>query len=784
MKRVFFLNTLGFLLFFQGFSQNFSLSGTVSQFDEPAPGVSVYVPKLERGTYTDSRGLYELQLPEGKYEVVFMYGIEKKITVELTENKTLNVDLTNLSENLSEIFITAYRVDADSPISFSNLENREIEERNLGQDIPVLMNFMPSVVTTSDAGAGIGYTGLRVRGSDGSRINTTINGVPLNDGESQGVFWVNLGDFTSSVENLQLQRGVGTSTNGAGAFGASLNILTPSLHENPELELTNTYGSFNTRKHHLSFDTGLLKDRFSFSGGLGLSKSDGYRNRAWSDFKSYMFQAGYQYGNTFLKALSFGGSQHTYQAYYGVTGEQLEEDRRFNPAGMYIDKEGNEQFYDNQTDNYKQDHLQLLWNQRYSSKWSSNFTLHYTYGRGYYESYHQDADFDEYGLSDVDPAGPSDLINQKWLDNHFMGTVLDVTYATDRLKTVIGGGGNRYWGDHYGEVIWAEAMPDRKDFDHYYDNKADKRDYSLYLKTTWQLSEEFSFFGDLQGRGIHYKVDGPYENQRFDVKDNFFFFNPKAGLNYKLNTQDQLYFSYARANREPNRSDYKALVLTDSWNGEYPQAEQLNDWELGWRHQTSSFEWNANLYYMDYHNQLVLTGEIDPEGRTLRKNSGRSYRLGLEIETHIRFHPKWEISPNLTLSRNRNRDFHAEEDGEVIDYGDTEISFSPSLIVGNQLRYAPVEGLSINLLSKYVGKQYMSNLGAEASQLSSYFVSDLNVQYNWRKAPLFKEVVFTGLINNIFDEKYSSNGTYAPDYGASYYPQAGINFLVGLTLRI
>ncbi len=783
MKRVFYLSVLIFLVSLQGIAQNFSVSGIVKQFGAPAKDVRVSVSSLGIQTHTDQTGYYQLELPKGSYVFTFDKGSQMTFTLKVKKDAVLNVELSDEIENLDEIFISAYRVDADSPISYSNLSNREIEERNLGQDIPVLMNFMPSVVSTSDAGAGIGYTGIRVRGSDATRINTTINGVPLNDGESQGVFWVNLGDFTSSVENLQLQRGVGTSTNGAGAFGASLNILTPSLSEKPEVELTNTFGSFNTHKHHLKFDTGLLKDRFSLSGSLGMAKSDGYRDRSFSNLKSYMLQGGYQHGNTFLKVLSFGGSEQTYQAYYGLTKEQVEENRRFNPAGMYTDKEGNTQFYENQTDNYKQDHLQVLWNQRYNSKWSSNLTFHYTYGRGYYESYQEDGLWSDYGLAQKGSAELSDLVNQKWLDNHFMGTVFDVTYKTGPLKTTLGGGWSRYWGDHYGTVIWVEDLPQQEDFGHYYDNRADKRDYNLYLKTTWALNDQFAVFADLQGRGIRYRTAGPYEGQEFALRDHFSFFNPKAGMTYQMNTRDQFYFSFARANKEPNRTDYKTAVLSKGWDGQYPKAERLDDWEVGWRRKTEDFVLNANLYYMDYHNQLVLTGEMDPEGRALRKNSGSSYRLGLEIESTLQISSKWSFGPNLTLSRNRNRDFLAEVDGEPTSYGNTQISFSPSVIFGGQLRYTPTPNLTLNWLSKYVGKQYMSNLEVEESRLDGYFTSDLNLQYKWQKVPWFREAVFTGLVNNLLDAQYSSNGAYSSSWGATYYPQAGINFIAGLSLR-
>lgn len=786
MKRLFFFYALCLLSTGLAFAQTYELKGKITQNGKDLPNAGVYISILDKGTYSDEKGNYSLQLPEGTYEVEFFYGHTLTKTVHLDDDQVLNVEIADFIDALEAVFLSAFRVDADSPITFSNLENEEIEERNLGQDIPFLMNYMPNVVTTSDAGAGIGYTGMRVRGSDATRVNTTINGVPLNDGESQGVFWVNLGDFTSSVENLQLQRGVGTSTNGAGAFGASLNIMTDEILEDPSLEIGNTYGSFNSHKHFIKFNTGRLNERFAFSGNLGLAESDGYRDRSFSDFTSYFLQGTYQYNRTLIKALGFGGKQQTYQAYYGLTPEELKENRRFNPAGMYFDKNGEVKFYDQQTDNYEQDHFQLLWNQRFAENWSSNLSFHYTYGKGYYESYKQDADLYKYGLPYFEHNGQqvtqSDLINQKWLDNHFYGTVFDFTYKKEDLKLVLGGAWNRYWGDHYGQVIHTEFAQVEKPFAHYYDNEAEKYDYNFYGKLTTNLTDQWAAFADLQLRNISYKTEGPYENTEFNLKDDFTFFNPKIGFNYHLNKKNQFYLSYARANREPNRSDYKTALLNGNPQAEYPKAEQLDDFELGWRHKSTNFWINANAYFMDYHNQLVLTGELDPEGRTLRKNSGESYRLGIELDASWRLWPTLSWNPNISLSQNKNRSFIAEENGTLINYGTTDISFSPSIVAGNSIRFIPLDRLKLIVLSKYVGQQYMSNTEAQGSKLASYFVHDFNVQYSLNESIFFKKVVFKGLINNLLNKKYSSNGSYSPAYGPYYYPQAGINFLLGMNL--
>lgn len=787
MKLSFF--TICFLLTtICSFGQTYTLSGKITKNNHTLSGVNISVSHSDKGTVSDFKGHYSLQLSKGKYLLIFSYGNEKRVEVNLNGNKTLDVDLSNIQTQLSELLISSLRVDSEAPITHSNLSNKELNERNLGQSIPTLMNYMPNVVTTSDAGAGIGYSGIRVRGSDGTRVNVTINGVPLNDSEGQSTVWVDLGDFSNSIENLQLQRGVGTSTNGAGAFGASLNVLTDKIDEQASAEITNTYGSFDTRKHQVKFNTGLMDKHFAFTGNFSLLKSDGYRDRAFSDLKSYFLQGIYKNKNSLIKAIGFGGTEQTYQAYYGITAEQLKENRKFNPAGMYTDSTGTTQYYNNQTDNYKQDHFQLLWDQKYNVYWSSNLAFHYTYGRGYYESYHEDADLRAYGLPYFDFNGvektTSDLVNEKWLSNHFYGTVFDLTYYKRETKISFGGAWNHYSGNHYGDVIYTKLAQNNEPFSHYYDNIGTKTDFNFYVKATFALTDKLIAFGDLQLRNIHYKTSGPYEGQEFSIKDHFTFFNPKAGLTYQLNNNHQLYFSYARANKEPNRSDYKSAVLNrDPGEIKYPKEETLNDYELGWRWKGDQFHLSSNLYYMDYHNQLILTGDIDPEGRFIRKNSGESYRLGIEINAEIKITDNFDILPNLSLSQNKNKDFHSTIEGEVKSFGNTKISFSPQIVGGNMVRYRPVKNLQINFLTKFVGAQYLSNIEAKASKLDNYLVNSLNIQYSWNEVPLFKEVVFTGLVNNIFDEKYITNGYYSPGSGASYYPQAGINYLLGLSLK-
>ncbi|SHG13905.1 iron complex outermembrane recepter protein [Salegentibacter echinorum] len=792
MKSLLFFTGLC-LVSLQAFSQTHVLSGTVTQGENPVEGVSIYAVETGDGTTTNSDGNYTLKLEEGQYRLVFSYGNQKSLRVDLFQDKTLDVDLSDAEEVLDEVFLSSVRVNAQSPITYSNLSNEEIENRNLGQDIPVLMNYLPNVVTTSDAGAGVGYTGIRVRGSGASSTNVTINGIPYNDGESLGSFWVNLGDFASSVENLQLQRGVGSSTNGAGAFGASLNILTDGYSEEANAEIANSFGSYNTHKHTVKFSTGLIDDHWEFAGRASQIKSDGYIDRASSELKSYFLQGTFVDENTLIKALTFGGSEVTYQAWNGIDADRLANDRTYNPAGEYTDEDGNTKFYDNQTDNYKQDHYQLLWNQEYDKNWSSNLAFHYTYGRGYYEEYEEDAVLTEFGLENFNSNGEeistSDLVGTKWLDNHFYGATFGLNYQDANWDVNLGGGWNHYKGDHFGEVLYTRFARNNNPYEPYYENTGTKIDFNLFGKATYAISDKLAGYLDLQIRTIDYETEGILsEGDEFLVDKNFTFFNPKAGLTYEINKSNQVYFSYARANREPKRSDYE--------NGE-PEHEELNDFELGWRYNSPSVQLNTNLYFMDYQNQLVLTGGIDDVGAFIRENSGNSYRLGLEIDAVIRLSEKVFLSPNIALSRNKNVDFVSTWDGELVDFGDTDISFSPSIVGGNKISYLPIEGLELGLLSKYVGEQYMSNIEVESSKLDAYFVNDFNVQYTWKNAPLFKEIVFTGLVNNIFGEKYVSNGFYytfnvenpdAPNGvetldGAGYYPQATTNFLTGITLK-
>ena len=701
--------------------------------------------------------------------------------------------LTASPISLEEVSVAGLRASEDQPVPFSEVTKEDLASRNLGQDLPILLNFLPAVVTTSDAGAGIGYTGIRVRGSDATRVNVTINGIPYNDAESQGTFWVNLPDFASSVESIQLQRGVGTSTNGSSAFGASLNILTNAATREAYAEITNAVGSFNTLRHTLKFSTGLLNDHIEISGRLASIASDGYIDRASSDLNSYFLQGIYQDDNTLLKALVFGGHEITYQSWFGVDPFTLENDRTYNFAGEIYNANGDlTGYYDNQVDNYRQDHYQFHWNQKYNQNWSSSLGLNYTYGRGFYEEYNNDASLVNLRLNDVTLGGATqsttDNITRKWLDNDFYVLTANAQYTTDDTNLVLGGLVSTYDGDHFGKLIWATFASNAQPNHEFYRNKGEKSEVTFFGKLTQKVADKLSAYVDLQIRNVGYKANGTInELGTIDIDDSFNFFNPKLGVTYNANENTQWYLSYAKAQREPNRTDYE--------NGS-PRPEVLNDFEAGIRKKGNRATWAANLYYMRYKDQLVLTGEIDEVGAPIRENVGDSYRLGLELEANLALSDQWLWQPNITLSENKNLDFRFQRDGALQNLGNTNIAYSPNLVAGSNLVFVPSTQFQVGVLSKYVGEQYLGNIDADLSKLPAYFINDLNVTYSIGPLKWVKNIDFSLLVNNIFNAQFESNGyfyTYddtwsAPNQvttieGVGYYPQAGRNFLLGTTIR-
>jgi iron complex outermembrane receptor protein len=779
-KNIFFLFLFASIL---ANAQTFTLKGkVVNENNESLPGATILVKEPKKGTSTDFDGKFNVNLPKGNYtiQVSFIGYKTASKAITLTKNEEINFSLLPNATVLDEVLVSAVRANASIPVTFSNLSKKEIAKRNLGQDIPILLNYMPSVVSSSDAGTGVGYTYLSVRGSNSERINVTLNGIPFNDPESHGSFWVNLGDFASSTESLQLQRGVGTSTNGSGAFGASLNILTDAVSEEAFGEISNSFGSFNTRKHTVKFSTGKINDHIEIAGRLSNISSDGYVDRAFADIKSYFLQGTYTDENTLIKAISFGGKEQTYQAWFGLTVDELKEDRRQNPYT-----------YDNETDNYEQNHYQLHWNEKLNDNWSTTLGLNYTKGSGYFEQFKDGEDAADFNNLIADD---SDVIVRRWLDNDFYVLNFNTNYKTDKINFITGISYSNYTGDHFGEVIWGSDLAANVNIrDRYYFSDATKTDFSAFAKVTFDISEKLSGYADLQGRFVGYQTKGITNDiVPIDVDRTFNFFNPKFGLTYNINPENNLYGSLAIANREPNRNDFENGVST---------PESLNNIEFGWRINKENIKVNTNIYYMDYTNQLVLTGALDDVGQQIRATSGSSYRFGLEIDADITLSDKFSIKPNAAFSTNKNRDFFITRDGieEPQALGNTDLSFSPDVIIGNMFTYMPSENLQISFLSKYVGQQFMSNFSSAISDtdvLDSFFTSDLNIVYEIKTTKIFKSITFTALVNNIFNEEFVNRGyyyTFDDDYsvanqvttvdGAGYYPQATRNFLVGVTLK-
>ncbi|PKH50272.1 TonB-dependent receptor [Tenacibaculum sp. Bg11-29] len=756
-------------------AQNFILSGkVVNSNQKPLVGATIVVKQLKKGTSSDFEGGFKIKLTKGTHRIAVSYvGLKTLIqTITIKKNESITFQLTSNENVLDEVLVSAVRVKSDAPVTHSNLTKKEIAKRNLGQDIPILLNYLPNVISSSDAGAGVGYTYIRVRGSDASRVNVTVNGIPYNDAESQGTFWVNMGDFASSTQSLQLQRGVGTSTNGSGAFGASLNILTDAVAEKAGGEISNSLGSYGTRKHTVKFTTGKVNKHFEFAGRLSNIYSDGYVDRSSSDLKSYFLQGSYTDENTLIKALVFGGKEKTDQAWYGLSAAELKENRRQNPYT-----------YDNETDNYQQDHYQLHWNEKLNDNWSTNIGLNYTRGKGYYEQFKEGKDAADYNNLIVDG---SDVIVRRWLDNHFYVINGNTTYKNDRLEVISGFSYSKYDNDHYGEVIWgSDLAPNVSIRDHYYDSTSNKHDWSAFSKATFNVSDNLKAYVDLQGRIVKYKTVGLTSDRNpININKKYRFFNPKVGLTYNVNKENSLYASYAKANREPNRNDFE---------GGNSKHESLDDYELGWRLKNKTVKLSTNVYYMNYKNQLILTGAIDSNtGEPLRASSGRSYRLGLEIDADISLTKSFSVRQNIAVSQNKNVDFFTNRDNALQELGNTTIANSPNIVTGNTFVYHPSDNFQIAFLTKFVGEQYLSNTDTKASKLDSYFTSDFNIMYELKTKSIFKSIVFTGLINNVFNKEYVDRGyIYLDDWSTpgttqeaqGYYPQATINFLAGITLK-
>lgn len=658
--------------------------------------------------------------------------------------------------------------------SIINVE-KDLGSKNLGQDLPVLLKNQMSVVMTSDAGNGIGYTGFRIRGTDATGINVMMNGVPYNDSESQETFFVDVPDLASSASQIVIQRGVGSSSNGVSAFGASVNIISKNPSETFSVKTDDSYGSFNTQKYSAEINSGTFwKNRLSVMGRYAYIHSDGYIDRAFSDLNSYNFSALFREKNTELKFLAFGGKEKTYQAWNGIDKTTWEADPKFNYSGAIYDETGENiiGFYDNETDNYRQNHYQLLWNQRFSDNWKMETTLHYTKGKGWYENYMQNAEFSQYNLPNMTQNGIeteiSDFIRKKWLNNDFYGLISTLYGNLKNFNLNFGLVGNQYYGRHFGNVTGV-FFPEINEYE-YYRNRSVKNEISGFAKAVYKLNR-FEFFGDLQLRNIDYstKIILQGDDDGSNLDKNWTFFNPKLGVNLLIN-RGKFYFSYAQAHREPNRDDLFANPET--------QPEKLHDLEAGWEQQFGKISLLSNLYYMYYVNQLVLNGQINNVGEFIRTNSGKSYRFGLELGISANPIKNLQLSANATFSSNKNQNFYSENNGIIENYGDTDISFSPNVIINGNVLYSPFKNFNLGITAQYIGKQFLDNSGNKAVRLKDYLVPDFNVFY---RLPIEKqEIILKFLLNNFTDTKYVNNGFV--DGEPYYFSQAGINFIFGISM--
>ena len=786
MKNLLIIASAILLPFFA--AAQFSISGKIidKRTGEALPRAGVYLENFV-STQTDQSGNYTFKnLKAGSYQFRVAYigyqTIRKVVLID--KNFTLNFELSASSLLADEVLVRSTRASENSGTTYRNISKEELEKNNLGQDLPFLLNQTPSVVVSSDAGTGIGYTGIRIRGSDPTRINVTVNGIPYNDSESQGSFWVNMPDFASSVDNIQIQRGVGTSTNGAGAFGGGLNIQTTTLRDSAYAELNNTFGSYQTLKNTVNVGTGLINNKFSFDGRLSRIKSDGYIDRGASDLKSYFLSGAYYGKASLLRANVFSGTEKTYQAWNGIPENLLNTNRTFNSFT-----------YDDQTDNYVQNHYQLLYSKTISSKVTANAALHYTGGKGYYEEFRQNQTLANYGIAPYIAGATtitkSDLVRRRWLDNDFYGITYSLNYnPLSTLNFTLGGAYNEYDGDHFGEVIRGKFVPVDLNLQQYYRGNGYKTDFNTYAKAEYILGK-LNLFADLQYRSINYKITGTDKNRMpLEQKELLDFFNPKVGFSYQISAGSNVYASLAVANKEPNRDDY-----VNSIPATRPLPENLLDIEAGYRLRNGNFSAALNAYAMMYNDQLVLTGKINDVGEYIRQNVSDSYRVGIELDSRLQINSilAWGLTASVSDNKIRNfTEFVDDYDNGVQiqnDYKNTDLAYSPEFIGSSELSFRPFKRTEIALLSKYVGQQYLDNTANSARKLDAFFVNDFRLAYNTSFKGL-KNIGLTLLVNNVFSEQYESNGyTFSYLFGGSfttenyYFPQAPVNFLLSLSLK-
>jgi len=816
MKRFFFMLLLQCTAIFS-FGQ-FSVSGIVkNEAGEPLPGAHVVLNNNYRGMPAGEDGRFQFtKMKVGNYElqVSFIGYTKKKIPVQVSKSVNLEIVLNRSGMLTEEVLVEATRAGDRTPVAKTTVSKETLEELNIGQDIPYLLSMIPSFVITSDAGTGIGYTNFRIRGTDLNRINVTINGIPMNDAESHGTWFVDIPDLSESTDNIQVQRGVGTSTNGAAAFGASLNLQTNSLNKEAYARYKTSTGSFNTWKNTISAGTGLINDRFSVDVRLSKVSSDGFVDRATSDLKSFFISTGYFSEKTILKLNVFSGFEETYQAWNGVPSVKLNNDAegmelyrdhwlwsssserenqiRYDQMVKADARTYNLYTYDHEVDHYQQDYYQLHFSHEFNPSLHLNASLYLTRGKGYYENFEYDEDYLKYRMTAPSPDAVTDLVKRKWLDNDLYGGVFSLQYEKEKSSATFGGGYNTYDGAHYGNVIWAANYGNNEMNHEWYRGKGLKKDFNVYGKYLYQLSRSVSLYADMQYRNINYDIDGIDDDLR-DVTQshNYHFFNPKGGIYYRPDQSQEAWLSYGRANREPNRSNF---VDADP-DGKQPVSETLNDFEAGYTYKTNLFLLGANLYYMRYNDQLIQTGEINDVGSPIMVNADDSYRTGIELSGGLKISRSLNWDIHATFSRNKIKNFTEYVDNwdsgnqDAFGLGKTDLAFSPETIVNSQISFKPHKSLSISMLSNYVGDQHIDNSSNDDRKLDSWFVSNLKVDYQLKNA-LFEEVKLHLLVNNLFNEEYESNAwVYSYIYGGEryrmdgYFPQAGIHFLTGITVR-
>lgn len=786
------LMTLVFLFFTHVvFGQK--VEGIVFDQDTNMPlwGASVSVKGSQKGNVTDSKGRFQLAFTSSSATISVSFVGYEPVEVPVEKSKQIGLKKSNFLQD--EVVVRATRADENSAMAYSNVSATELGKSNLGQDMPMLLNFTPSVVTTSDAGAGVGYTGIRIRGSDATRVNVTVNGIPINDSESQGTFWMNMPDFASSVNSVQIQRGVGTSTNGAGAFGGSVNMQTNTFEPKAYGEANASGGSFGTLKTTLKFGSGLLGGKFTLDGRLSRIVSDGFIDRASSNLLSAYFSAGYFGAKSFARFNYFTGNEKTYQSWYGTPESRVngsvDEMKAFIDRNYLSESDANNLLtsgrrynyytYDNQTDNYAQDHFQLITNHRLDEAWNLDLNAHYTYGRGYFEEFRPNADLQSYGLG----AKPIvDVVRRKWLDNDFYGSTFALNYAgSQKFKFTFGGAWNRYIGRHYGLLVAPVAFAGHE----WYRSRSQKTDLNLYAKANWDIAAAWNAYFDVQFRTVGYRMLGTADKfLTLDSDNSYSFFNPKFGLTHQISEKSKVYGSVSAGSKEPSRQDFVDNAAAA------PRPEYLQDYEFGYERSGLRYGLQLNGYFMNYQDQLVLTGAVNSTGDAIRTNVEKSYRLGLEAVLNYQISKRLVWSGNVTLSQNRIQNFQEKmvdydlNQEVVINHGNTDIAYSPSVIYGSALTYT-LGAFEASLLRKYVGKQYLDNTSDDARSLKAYSTHDIRLKYTLKKGP-----AFTLLLNNVLNEMYSSNGyTYSYRYGGAtttenfYYPQAGFNFLLGVSIR-